>query len=235
MNAPSPSKVWPLPYPVDWSIYLVTDPDQCAQIGMSVPEVVEAAVTNGASAVQVRAKHTDGRAFLTQVLHCAEAMVGSDAVLIVNDRVDVYLAARAALTGSMASVHGVHVGQDDLPAHLVRELIGPDALLGLSTNTLEEVLAANRTPARIDLQGIGPFAATPTKAEANYGIGVEGIAALAAAATTPTVAIGGVKADDLAALRTTQISGVAVVSAICLAPDPGAATRRLRDAWEMHT
>lgn len=217
--------------PVDWSIYLVTDPDQCARMGRSVPEVAGLAAQAGATVVQVRAKHADGGTFLTEVLHCAEALVGTGAKLIVNDRVDVFLAARHRLAGSVAVVHGVHVGQSDLPAQAVRELIGPDALLGLSTHTVEEVRAANTNPARIDVQGIGPYRATTTKAEADYGIGVNGIAAFVKAATTPTVAIGGVKAADVPALRATGVSGIAVVSAICMAPDPAAATRALVEAW----
>lgn len=217
---------------VDWSIYLVTDPDQCAQMGRSVPEVAQLAVRGGATVVQVRAKDLDGGAFLTQVLETAEALANTPATLIVNDRVDVFLSARDALAGSTAQVHGVHVGQRDLPALAVRKLIGPDALLGLSTNNLQEVRVANEHAARIDLQGIGPFRATPTKAEANYGIGVDGIEELAKAAHSPTVAIGGVKASDVRALRATGVAGVAVVSAICLADDPEAATRALVNEWE---
>lgn len=216
---------------VDWSIYLVTDPDQCAQMGHRVPEVAGLAARAGTTVVQVRAKAADGGAFLTEVLDCAEALAGTDTRLIVNDRVDVFMAARAKLTGSAAQVHGVHVGQTDLPPRAVRDLIGPDALLGLSTNTVEEVLAANQSPARIDVQGIGPFRATATKVEADYGIGVNGIAEFAAAATTPTVAIGGVKAADIAALKATGVSGIAVVSAICLADDPTLATQELVSAW----
>ncbi|WP_336249597.1 thiamine phosphate synthase [Stomatohabitans albus] len=216
---------------IDWSIYLVTDPDQCAQMGRSVPEVAGLAARAGARVVQVRAKALDGGAFLTQVLETAEAIAETDAILIVNDRIDVFLAARAALAGSSAHVDGVHIGQSDLPAEAVRALIGPDALLGLSTSTLAEVHAANQSPAGIDLQGIGPFRATPTKAEASYSIGVEGIRALTEAATTPTVAIGGVKATDVAALRGAGVSGVAVVSAICLAPDVTDATDALVRSW----
>lgn len=217
---------------VDWSIYLVTDPDQCAQMGRTVPEVAGLAARAGATVVQVRAKDADGGAFLTEVLACAEALVGTGAKLIVNDRVDVFLAARNRLAGSNAQVHGVHVGQSDLPAEDVRALIGPNALLGLSTNTVAQVRAANHSPARIDLQGIGPYKATTTKAEADYGIGAVGIAEFVAAATTPTVAIGGVKAEDAAALRPTGVSGLAVVSAICLAQNPAAATAELVAAWQ---
>lgn len=216
---------------VDWSIYLVTDPDQCARMGRTVPEVAGLAAQAGATVVQVRAKDADGGVFLSEVLACAETLAGTGTTLIVNDRVDVFLAARSRLTGSTAQVHGVHVGQSDLPAEDVRALIGPDALLGLSTNTVDQVRAANHSLARIDLQGIGPYKATATKVEADYGIGVSGIADFVATATTPTVAIGGVNAADIPALKATGVTGIAVVSAICLAEDPAKATQALVAAW----
>ena len=103
-----------------WAVYLVTDADQCAASGRSVPDTVAAAVAAGVRAVQVRAKDAHGGGFLAEVLAVADALAatlgGEDTALIVNDRIDIALAARAA----GARVDGVHVGQSDLPAASVR-------------------------------------------------------------------------------------------------------------------
>ncbi|MGP3770208.1 thiamine phosphate synthase [Streptomyces sp. SDT5-1] len=211
---------------VDLSVYLVTDPDQCAALGRTVAETVERAVAGGVTAVQVREKRAGGRAFLRTVLDVA-AVLPEHVVLIVNDRVDVFLAARAA----GARVTGVHVGQSDLPAESVRQLIGEEAVLGLSAATVDELRAAEASPARVDHVGIGALHATRTKADAPTPLGHEGFAALVRHTRLPAVAIGGVTADDLPHLRAAGAAGGAVVSGICAAPAPEAAARRYADAW----
>ncbi|MGY0488686.1 thiamine phosphate synthase [Streptomyces sp. WG-D5] len=211
---------------VDLSVYLVTDPDQCAARGRSVAETVERAVAGGVTAVQVREKRAGGREFLRTVLDVAEVLPDHVA-LIVNDRVDVFLAARA----SGARVTGVHVGQSDLPAHVVRQLIGEEAVLGLSAATGAELRAAAADPARVDHVGIGALHATRTKADAPAPLGRDGFAGLVPLSPLPAVAIGGVTPGDLPHLRAAGAAGAAVVSGICAADDPRAAAHTYAAAW----
>lgn len=210
----------------DLSVYLVTDEDQCRAQGRSVLATVTAAVDGGATCVQVRAKATATQAFLDQVVAVSRA-VGDRVPVIVNDRVDVFLAARRL----GAPVGGVHVGQSDLPARIVRDLIGEEAHLGVSAATPEEIRLAQAEGA-CDHLGIGALRATATKPDAPAGLGVEGIARLAAMTTLPAVAIGGITAPDLPALRSGGLDGAAVVSAICTAADPRRAAMILRAAWD---
>lgn len=211
---------------LDLSLYLVTDSAQAAAAGHSIVDVVRLAVAGGVSAVQVRAKDASGREFLDTVLRVADVLPDSVG-LVVNDRVDVFLAARAA----GRRVSGVHVGQSDLPVGAVRDLVGADALIGLSASTDDQLLLAASDPARVDYVGIGALRATRTKVDAPPALGLAGFARLAGASTLPAVAIGGIGAHDLAALRACGAAGAAVVSAICAAPDPERAARDFRAAW----
>lgn len=202
----------------DPTLYLVTDTALCGPRG--VPEVVRAGVAGGVSAVQVRAKDASDRERLELVRAVQDVLRGSEVVLVVDDAVDVAL---------IAGVDGVHVGQDDLPVAQIRRLAGPEFLIGLSTHTLEQARGVD--PALVDYVGIGPVRATPTKTDTAPALGADGIAAIAAAAPVPAVAIGGIHEDNLTSLRDTGIAGFCVVSEICCAPDPEAAARRLRELW----
>ncbi len=187
---------------------------------------MQAATANGVTAVQVREKDAPARRFLDTVVRLAR-VIPADVALIVNDRVDVFLAARAA----GERVAGVHVGQSDLPAAAVRELIGAAAVLGLSASTPEQ-LAAAADSGLVDYVGIGALHATATKADAPPPLGLTEFARLAGLSALPAVAIGGVTAPDLGPLRRAGAAGAAVVSAICAAPDPGGAARQLRATWD---
>lgn len=212
---------------VDLSLYLVTDSGMAAAAGHDLADLVQCAVEGGVSAVQVREKDAPARVFLDTVLRIADRLP-EDVALIVNDRVDVFLAARAA----GAPVAGVHVGQSDLPPDAVRDLVGADAVVGLSASTPEQLRSAAASPARIDYVGIGAVHATATKKDAPPALGVDGFARLAAVGALPAVAIGGVTSDDLPGLRAAGAAGAAVVSAICSATDAEAAASELRAAWQ---
>lgn len=212
--------------PVDLSVYLVTDADQCRARDRGVAETVAQAVAGGVTAVQIREKHADGGAFLRAVTEVA-AVLPERVALIVNDRVDVFLAARA---GGIR-VSGVHIGQSDLPPGAVRELIGPHAVLGLSAATSGELRAAAQDPAGVHHVGIGALHATLTKADAPPSLGLDGFARLARLSALPAVAIGGVTPADLPRLREVGAAGAAVVSGICAAEDPRAAARAYALAW----
>lgn len=210
---------------IDLSTYLVTDTDLCGARG--VIETVRDAVAGGATTVQVREKDASARDLLELVRAVADAVDGR-ATVLVDDRVDVYLAARDA----GARVHGVHVGQSDLPARETRALIGPDAVLGLTANTDAHLAAVAELPAgTVDYLGVGVIRPTATKADHPAPLGIDGFARIAAATPLPCVAIGGVGVDDAAPLRSAGAAGLAVVSAICAAPDARAAAAAFATAW----
>jgi thiamine-phosphate pyrophosphorylase len=211
---------------VDFSLYLVTDSAQAAAAGHDLVEVVRQAVAGGVTAVQVREKDASARDFLNTVLAVADVLPESVA-LFVNDRVDVFLAARA--TGRR--ITGVHVGQLDLPVRAVRDLVGADAVIGLSASTDKQLRSASSTPGLVDYVGIGALRATRTKLDAPAALGITEFARLVRLSELPAVAIGGISQRDLGVIRMRGAAGAAVVSAICAAPDPEAAARELRAAW----
>lgn len=210
---------------VDLSTYLVTDPGLSGTRG--VLGVIEAAVAGGVSIVQIRDKTASTRELYELVL-AASLLTAGRCALVIDDRVDVFLAARAA----GAVVDGVHVGQSDLPARSVRTLIGPGALLGLTANQPEHLEAVHAlAPGTVDYLGMGVIRPTLTKKDHPQPLGVDGFARLSATTSLPCVAIGGVNLADTVALRTAGAAGLAVVSAVCAAPDPQQATRDFVTAW----
>lgn len=210
---------------VDLSTYLVTDPGLSGTRG--VLGVIEAAVAGGVSIVQIRDKTASTRELYELVL-AASLLTAGRCALVIDDRVDVFLAARAA----GAVVDGVHVGQSDLPARSVRTLIGPGALLGLTANQPAHLEALHAlAPGTVDYLGMGVIRPTLTKKDHPQPLGVDGFARLSATTSLPCVAIGGVNLADTVALRTAGAAGLAVVSAVCAAPDPQQATRDFVTAW----
>ncbi|SKB09478.1 thiamine phosphate synthase [Aeromicrobium choanae] len=210
----------------DLSVYLVTDSGLAASRGRDLAETVAEAVAGGVTTVQVREKDVPAARFLATVLAVSDVLP-DDVALIVNDRVDVFLAARAA----GARVTGVHVGQSDLPPSLVRQLVGDDAVIGVSAATLAELSAAAADPGRVDYVGVGVVRQTATKTDAPPPLGVEGFAELARSTELPAVAIGGITVADLGPLRAAGAAGAAVVSGICAAEDPRRAATEFAAAW----
>lgn len=131
-------------------------------------------------------------------------------------------------------MHGVHLGQADLPVAEARALLGPDALVGLTAGTVDLVREAEaRSGAhRPDYLGSGPFRPTPTKDVGRPPIGVEGYPLRGAATRLPVLAIGDVTLADVPALAASGIAGVALVREIMAAPDPGAVAAACLAAWE---
>ncbi|MGY2001479.1 thiamine phosphate synthase [Blastococcus sp. SYSU DS1024] len=210
--------------PFDPTLYLVTDTALCRP--RPVADVVRAAVAGGVTAVQVRDKHASRRDLLALTRAVQHAVADRpDVPVIVNDAVDVAL---------LAGADGVHVGQADLPAAEVRGLLGPDRFLGLSVESADDLAATLRLPrGTVDLVGLSPVWATPTKPEAGPGLGLEAVRELtrtARAGGLLAVAIGGIDATRAAAVAATGVDGVCVVSALCAAPDPQQAAVALRAA-----
>lgn len=206
-------------------LYLVTDTAQCSP--RTIAAVAAEAVAGGVTMVQVRDKNASARDLLQQLVAVADA-VGTKVPVLVDDRVDLFLAARAA----GAEVAGVHVGQSDLPVELARTLVGPAAVVGLSAASRDELEAAHRLPAgTVDYLGIGAVFATATKPDHPAPLGISGFAELVTTLSLPAVAIGGISGADIRPLRDAGAAGVAVVSAICTAEDPRAAAESLKAAW----
>ncbi|WP_010202112.1 thiamine phosphate synthase [Salinibacterium sp. PAMC 21357] len=210
----------------DLSTYLVTDSAQARAAGHDLVDLVYEAVAGGVTVVQIREKDTPAHEFLDIVLRVSTAVARKVPVLV-NDRVDVYLAAREM----GAKVAGVHVGQNDLPVASVRALVGPDAIVGLSASTEDQLFAAGVRSAGVDYVGIGALNPTTTKKDAPGALGHARMAELVAVSKLPTVAIGGIGLEDVPLLRAAGADGAAVVSAICGAVDPREAARALAAAW----
>lgn len=207
-------------------LYLVLDADVCERAGHHPADVARAAVRAGVGTVQVRAKRAGVRVLVDLTVAVADAIrLAGPAVLVVDDRVDVALAARAR----GAHVDGVHVGRHDLAVEDARALLGPDAVVGASAARPDHV----RATIGADYVGSGPVRLTATKPEAGPALGRDGLAAAVDAADgRPVVAIGGLALADAPAVRAAGAHAMAVVSAVCGAPDPGDAAARLVAAWD---
>jgi thiamine-phosphate diphosphorylase len=207
----------------DLSLHLVTD----HRVPFSrLRDIVDQAVDAGVTVVQLRDKVATGGELYARALDIADVIAGRCA-FVVDDRLDIVLAARA----NGARVDGIHLGQSDLPVDIARTLLGPDALVGWTANTPAHLAAAAAFPdGTLDYLGVGVIHATATKPDHPRPLGVDGFAELAASTVLPCVAIGGIDVDDVAPLRRAGAAGVAVVSAVCAADDPGAVVRALRAA-----
>ncbi len=200
---------------VNWSVYVITDRRVVGERDLLA--AVQAAIQGGATVVQLRDKGATTRELLAlgQALHRLTRAAGIP--LIVNDRVDVALALDA---------EGVHVGDDDMPPELARQLLGPHRLLGVSADSVAVARQAERAGA--DYLGVGDVFGTTTKSDAGTPIGLAGLAAIARSVGIPVVGIGGVTLDNAVAVIQAGAAGVAVISAVLGAPDPAAAARTLR-------
>jgi thiamine-phosphate pyrophosphorylase len=195
-------------------LYLVCD---STPGGRELPGVLRAAIAGGVDVVQLREQHLDDERLIAVAREAGELCRRLGALFVVNDRPDIALAAGA---------DGVHVGQQDMPVAEVRELVGPDVLIGLSTHAPREIDAP--AAARADYIGVGPVHATPTK-PGRDAVGLELVRHAAAHAPGPFFAIGGIDADNVAAVIAAGARRVAVVRAIADARDPGGAARALRE------
>ncbi len=194
-------------------LYAVTD--RAWTGGQPLARQVEAALQNGATCLQLREKALDPAAFREEARQMALLCGRYGVPLIINDNVEVALACGAA---------GVHLGQQDMPIAQARRMAGPDLILGASAHTVQEALEAQAAGA--DYLGVGAVFSTSTKADASP-LPLTTLREICAAVSIPVVAIGGITETNLLQLTGCGATGVAVVSAIFGAPDPGAATARL--------
>ena len=192
-------------YKVDYSLYLCTD--RRLMSAQTVEESVELALKGGCTVVQLREKDLSTRMFYQTALRVKAVTRRFQVPLIVNDRVDIALAAGA---------DGVHVGQSDLPAPIVREIIGKDKLLGVSASSLEEAIQAQKDGA--DYIGVGAMYPTATKPDA-ADVTLAQLQEIRQAVSIPIVVIGGINQKTAPAFQGMGIDGLAVVSAVVAQKD----------------
>ena len=194
-------------------LYAVTDR---AWVGkMSLYEQVEATLQNGATCIQIREKELGDETFLEEAKEMAALCKRYHVPLIINDNVEIAIACHA---------DGIHVGQEDMKASDVRKRVGEDMIIGVSAHTVEEALEAVENGA--DYLGLGAVFTTSTKADVDV-MPFETLKEICAAVNVPTVAIVGISKENVMKLSGSGVDGVAVISAIFGAEDPGKATAEL--------
>ena len=205
---------------VDVRLNAIVDPERAN--GRSLADLTRMVVAGGATLVQLRDKHGSTRQMIEQARAILAALAGTGVPLVVNDRVDVALAAGA---------DGVHVGQHDMRVEDARRLLGPAAIIGLSINT---VALAHAAPiGLLDYVGAGGVYVTASKDNPDRPIGVAGLRDIVAAFRArkpdlPVCGIAGIDAANAAPVIAAGADGVAVISALSMRPDPEAAARELR-------
>ena len=201
----------------DSTLYLVTDAGLLS--GRDLLSSVGEALEGGVTMVQLREKNLSGRSFYELALALRALTLAQKVPLIINDRLDIALAAGA---------DGVHLGQEDLPAGAAREVLGMGQLLGISAATLDEALQAERQGA--DYIGVGAMFPTTTK-ENVRSVSLLQLRVIKQALSVPVVAIGGITAANAPEVRATGVDGFCVAKAILGERDIRAAAQGLRQVW----
>lgn len=205
---------------IDYSLYLVTDRKLSG--GRDLITVIKQAVQGGVTMIQLREKECSTREFYYIAKEVAEFLRPYKIPLIINDRIDIALAVKAK---------GLHIGQSDMPYEKARELMGADAIIGLSVESLEDALEAENLG--VDYLGLSPVYTTPTKKELTHGLGLEGVKAIRDMSRHKLVAIGGINLSNCAEIIQAGADGIAVVSAICSAESPMEAAKQLKQEIEV--
>lgn len=205
--------------PVDLRLYGIIDPDRTGD--RDPVALVRQAVAGGATLIQYRDKHADGRRLVDLARALKAALDGTGVPLLINDRVDIALAAEA---------DGVHLGQEDMHPKDARDLLGPHAIIGLTLKTPEQAAELANMP--VDYGCIGGVFATVSKHNPALPIGLDGLRKVLARARLvsrgPIGAIAGIDTSNAEAIIAAGADGIAVISAVFMAPDPQAEARRLR-------
>ena len=202
----------------DLLLYAITD--RAWLNGETLLEQVEKSIKGGATFMQLREKNLDDETFLQEAIEIQELCRKYGIPFVVNDNVDI-----AVKMGA----DGIHVGQSDMEAGDVRAMIGEDAILGVSAQTVEQALLAEKRGA--DYLGVGAVFPTGSKDDADD-VSHEELKAICEAVSIPVVAIGGISRNNVMELKGTGIDGIAVISAIFAQPDIEKATAELRKVTE---
>ena len=199
-------------------LHVITD--EVLQSRYTHVELAKLALEGGADAIQFREKRPrTTRELMDSASAIASACGGQEALLVVDDRVDV-----TAAIGAPA----VHLGRDDLPVDMARGLLGPDVLIGGTANGLEEALRVADTP--VDYLGVGPVFGTSSKANPAPTMGLELLGRIVDSCDKPVIAIGGITPEHVADVLTTGAYGIAVLSGVVSQAAPNEAARTYREA-----
>ncbi|HUX86396.1 MAG TPA: thiamine phosphate synthase [Chloroflexota bacterium] len=196
-------------------LYVLTDAR--AAHGRSLVDLVAAALRGGATAIQLREKSSSALDQVRLGRELRRLTREAGALFIVNDRVDLALAVEA---------DGVHLGQDDLPVEVARKILGPDAIVGGSAGSLDELglsLAAG-----VDYLGVGPMFPTASKPDAGAAIGPAGLVAIRKRTDLPIVGVGGIDGTNLSSVLAAGANGAAIIAAVIGADDVEGAARQIR-------
>jgi len=192
---------------IDWRLCFIADSG--ATEGRDILSLIKRAVDGGATLIQLRGKIWSTREFLEFGIKIRKMLEVKNVPLIINDRVDIALACGAA---------GVHLGQEDMPLPCARKILGETKLIGISVNTPEEAVAADKEGA--DYVGAGPVFATSSKKVLEPFLGLDGLQKIRAKVRIPILAIGGITVANAPAVISAGADGVAVISAIAAAGNP---------------
>ena len=202
---------------IDYSVYLVTD--RRNKTDEEFLNIIEEAIKGGTTIVQLREKTASTKEFYDLALRVKEITSRYDVPLLINDRIDIALAVDS---------EGVHIGQDDMPADIAREIIGDDKILGVSASTVEEAKKAEIDSA--DYIGSGAVFPTATKDDADS-VSKKELKEIVDSIDIPVVAIGGITVENAHTLKGSGIAGFSVVSAIMSAEDPKEASEKLKEIY----
>ena len=202
---------------IDYSVYLVTD--RRNKTDEEFLNIIEDAIKGGTTIVQLREKTASTKEFYELALRVKKITSRYGVPLLINDRIDIALAVDS---------EGVHIGQDDMPADIAREIIGDDKILGVSASTVEEAKKAEMDSA--DYIGSGAVFPTATKDDADS-VSKEELKEIVDSIDIPVVAIGGITVKNANTLKGSGIAGFSVVSAIMSAEDPKEASRKLKEIY----
>jgi len=204
-----------------FGLYLVTDRE--LSLGRPLEAIVEAAASGGVSLVQLREKSVSTREYVEIARRIQNVLKLRGIPLVINDRVDVALAVGA---------EGVHLGQEDMPYPEARKVLGRKAIIGLSVENMDQALEAEKLD--VDYLGVSPVFLTPTKPDTKAPWGLDGLGRLRQRSRHVLIAIGGINSSNALQVLEAGADGLAVVSAICSAPAPEEAARRLRETIDRH-
>lgn len=202
----------------DLRLYLVTD--RMSAAGRNVKEVVAKALQGGVTMIQVREKEASARDIITLAVAVKQMAAPYGVPVIINDRVDIAVAAGA---------DGVHLGRSDVPCGVARSILGRDKIIGLSVENLGQVFIANDLD--VDYIGASPVFLTPTKTDTSIPFGLDGLSEVVDISSHPVVAIGGINLVTAPKVIGCGVDGLAVVSAIMGADNPQSAAHDLIKLW----
>lgn len=202
----------------DLRLYLVTD--RMSAAGRNVKDVVAKALKGGVTMIQIREKEASARDIIALAVEVKQMAAPYGVPVIINDRVDIAVAAGA---------DGVHLGRSDVPCGVARSILGRDKIIGLSVENFGQVFIANGLD--VDYIGASPVFLTPTKTDTSIPFGLDGLAEVVDISSHPVVAIGGINLVTAPKVIGCGVDGLAVVSAIMGAGDPQAAASALKGLW----